>query len=196
MTFSDFKPVLGLTFRNPEAAARRLISVGLPMQARWMVAVLTVVCSAILAMLSALVFGLKPDQLSPMLLALTSPFSMAGIQLFAIVLAAGLMTFIGRIFGGRGRFEDALLLVVWIEMLLLLVQAVQLVVSVILPPLAGLLGVASIVLFLWLTVHFAKALHGFRSAFLVFLALIATAFVTGFTLSFLAATLGLFPRIS
>lgn len=196
MTFADFKPVLGLTFRNPEAAARALIAAGLPMQARWMAALLTVSLSAILAMLSALIFGMTPGDLPPMLAALYSPLAMAGVQFCAIILAAGLMTSVGRLFGGVGRFEDALLLTVWIEMMLLLVQVVQLVASVILPPVAGLLGIVSIVLFLWLTVHFVKALHGFRNVLLVFLSLIGTAFAIGFALSFLAAAFGLLPGVS
>ena len=71
--------------------------------------------------------------------------------------------------------------------LLLLVQAAQLVLSLILPGVAGILGLASIVLFLWLTVQFTKALHGFRSSAKVALGLIGTAFVAGFVLSLIAA---------
>jgi hypothetical protein len=39
-------------------------------------------------------------------------------------------------FGGRGTFEDALLLVGWLQVIMLGLQALQLVALVILPPLA------------------------------------------------------------
>ena len=99
-------------------------------------------------------------------------------------------------FGGEGRFEDALLLTIWIEVVLLVVQLGQVVLSFVSPQLAGIVGLAAIVLFLWLTVRFTKTLHGFDSAFKVFLGLIGTAFVVGFALSFLAAAFGLMPDLT
>ncbi|WP_372802869.1 YIP1 family protein [Paracoccus seriniphilus] len=195
MSFGDMKALLGLTFRNPEAAARMLMGAGLPMQVRWMGLFLAVALSAILAWLSSQMFPLPDGEV--MVLSLTAqPLVMAVMQLCAIVLAAGLMAAVGRLCGGHGNFADALLLTVWIEVVLLVVQVVQVVASVILPPFAGILGIMAIALFLWLTVHFTKALHGFRSSPKVFLGLVATAFLAGFALSVLAAAFGLFPEIA
>ncbi|SNT74360.1 YIP1 family protein [Paracoccus seriniphilus] len=195
MSFGDMKALLGLTFRNPEAAARMLMGAGLPMQVRWMGLFLAVALSAILAWLSSQMFPLPDGEV--MVLSLTAqPLAMAVMQLCAIVLAAGLMAAVGRLCGGHGNFADALLLTVWIEVVLLVVQVVQVVASVILPPFAGILGIMAIALFLWLTVHFTKALHGFRSSPKVFLGLVATAFLAGFALSVLAAAFGLFPEIA
>ncbi|MDB6177490.1 YIP1 family protein [Paracoccus sp. Z330] len=194
MSFDDLKGLLGLTLRNPEGAAAVLMRTGLPMQARWMALFVAVAVSAILAWISAQMFPLPEGE--AMVLSLTAqPLAMAGMQLCAIVLAAGLMATIGRLCGGQGSFADALLLTVWIEVVLLVVQAVQVVATLVLPPLAGILGILAVALFLWLTVHFTKALHGFRSGPKVFLGLIATAFLAGFALSVIAAALGLFPEI-
>lgn len=196
MSFDDLKALLGLTFRDPEAAARLLLAQGWPVSARWMGLLVAVSVSAILSWASAQIFPLSAEDPAAILTLSHTPLAMAGLQLGAIVLAAALMAGVGRMFGGRGSFEDALLLTVWIEIVLLVVQVVQVVLSLVLPPVAGMVGILAIVLFLWLTVQFTKALHGFSSALKVFLCLIATAFVAGFVLSFLAAAFGLFPEMS
>lgn len=197
MNFDDLKPLLGQTFRDPESVARALMAARLPMPARWMGLMLAVTVSALLAWLSSRLFPLPEGEVEIPVLALTSqPLLLAGIQLFAVLLAAGLMAGVGRMFGGKGSFEDALLLTVWIEFVLLVVQTVQIVASLVLPGLSGILGVAAIALFLYLTVQFTKALHGFTSGIKVLLGIVGTAFVAGFALSFIAAALGLLPGIS
>lgn len=194
MTVDDLKALARQTLRNPEAAAHWLIAQGWPMQVRWMALVLAVSLSGVLAFVSTLLFPV-PEGEAAMLPIAGQPLVLAGMQLSAIVLGAGLMAGVGRLFGGHGRFEDALLLAVWIEAMLLVVQVVQIVVSLILPPLAGMLGIIAIALFLWLTVQFTKALHGFTSGPKVLFVMFATLMVMGFVLSFVMAALGLMPEM-
>lgn len=195
MTFDDFKGLIGLSFRDPARAAQSLIAQNWPIQARWMALLASVSISAILTWIAATVFSAPPDAGVQPVLLIQQPMVMAVSQMGAIVLAAGLMAGVGRLFGGTGSFEDALLLTVWIEILLLLVQVVQLGVALVLPGMAGMLGIVAIVLFLWLTVQFTKTLHGFRNALKVMLGLIGTAFVAGFILSLFAASLGILPEM-
>lgn len=195
MTFDDLKALVSLTFREPVTAARSLIAMNWPLSARWMGLFLAVSVSALLAWLSSQLFPIPEAEGMPVLSLTAQPLVLAIVQLFAIVLAASLMTGVGRIFGGRGNFDDALLLTVWIEIVLLLVQVVQLGASLILPGLSGILGVLAIVLFVWLTVQFTKALHGFTSGGKVLLGLIGTAFIAGFALSIIAASFGLLPEV-
>lgn len=195
MTFDDFKALAGLTFRNPQAAARGLMAQGWPASAVWMSLVLTVVVAALMAFGASTIIpaGTVDD---PRVVDLTRfPMIIAGIQMVAMLVAAGLMASVGRLFGGQGRFIDALLLVVWIEVLLLVVQAVQIFLTLIAPPVAGLLGLAAIALFLWLTVQFVKALHGFTSSIKVVLVMVATMITVGFVLSFVLAAFGLMPQV-
>lgn len=194
MTTDDFKALVRQTFRNPEDAARWLIAQNWPMQARWMALVTAVSISGVLAYLSVQLFPI-PEGETPMLPLGQQPLVLAGMQLFAIIIGAGLMAGVGRMFGGHGRFEDALLLAVWIEVMLLIVQVLQIVFTLILPPLAGMLGILAIALFLWLTVQFTKALHGFTSAPKILLVMFATLMVMGFVLSFFMAGLGLMPEM-
>ncbi|VDS09219.1 Yip1 domain protein [Paracoccus haematequi] len=196
MSFDDFKALVGLSFRDPQTAAHALMAQGWPVQARWMALIAAVSVSALLASLAAMLVGGADPEGTQVVMLSRQPMALAAMQLVAIVLAAGLMSGVGRLFGGHGRFEDALLLTVWIEVLLLLIQVVQLVLSLVLPGVAGLLGLAAIALFLWLTVQFTKALHGFRNSAKVALGLIGTAFVAGFILSLIAAALGILPEIA
>lgn len=195
MTFDDFKSLVTLTFRAPSAAARLLMAANWPLSARWMGLVLAVSVSALLAWLSSQLFAVPDSEGMPVLALTSQPLILAAIQFVAILLAASLMAGVGRMFGGKGRFEDALLLTVWIEVVLLLVQVVQVGVALVLPGISGILGIVAIALFFWLTVQFTKVLHGFSNGVLVFLGIIGTAFVTGFVLSIIAVSFGLLPEV-
>lgn len=196
MSFDDFRTLLALSLRNPERTAHLLIGQNWPLQARWMALLAAVSVSAVLAWLAVAIFAPAAPEGGPGMMLNYQPMIFAAMQVGAIVLAAGLMAGVGRLFGGQGRFADALLLTVWIEVLLLLIQALQLVVALVLPVLAGLLGLAAMALFLWLTVYFTKALHGFRSTLKVVVGLVLTAIVTGFVLSLLAAAFGIMPEMA
>ncbi|WP_282603728.1 Yip1 family protein [Paracoccus sp. PARArs4] len=195
MSFDDFKHLVRTTFRDPDAAARQLMGLDLPMQARWMALVLAVSVSALMAFLVSSIFPAPEGAEAPMLSVVRQPLMLAAMQMAAIVMGAGLMAGVGRIFGGRGTFPDALILTVWIEVLLLIVQAAQVVLSLAVPPLASIAGIMAIALFLWLTVQFTKALHGFTSGPKVLLVMFVTLIAMGTVLSFLAAALGLMPEM-
>lgn len=195
MTRDDFKTLAVQTLRQPEEAARWLIALNLPMPVRWMALVLAVALSGILAFAATAILGAPQDDAAPVMAITGQPLVLAGTQLVAIVLGAGLMAGVGRMFGGRGRFEDALILTVWIEVMLLMVQLAQIVLSLALPALAGMLGILAVALFLWLTVQFTKALHGFTSGPKVLLVMFGTLLVMGFVLSFFMAALGLMPEM-
>ncbi|WP_111558574.1 YIP1 family protein [Paracoccus sediminilitoris] len=195
MTFDDFRALVRLTLRDPERGAHMLMGLHLPMAVRWMALLLAVSVSGLLAYLAAMLFPVPEAETPPMYSMVQQPLVMAGMQMVAIVIGAGLMTGVGRMFGGQGNFADALLLTVWIEVMLLLIQVAQIILSLALPALSGLLGLLAIAMFLWLTVQFTKALHGFASGPKVMLGLFATLLAMGFLLSFFAASFGLLPEM-
>lgn len=195
MTSEMFKGMVRLTFRNPEEAAHLLLSQGWPMSARWMALLLAVSVSGVLAFVSAQLFPVPQDAETPVAALSQQPLVLASFQFAAIVIGAWLMAGVGRMFGGHGRFEDALLLAVWIEVILLIVQVVQIVLSLILPGAGAIMGIIAIALFLWLTVQFVKALHGFSSGPKILLVMFGTLLAMGFIMSFFAASLGLLPEM-
>jgi hypothetical protein len=110
----------------------------------------------------------------------------AAMNLAAVALVSG----VGRMFGGQGTFEDALLLVGWLQVIMLGLQVVQLLVMVILPPLASVVMILSVTLFFWLLSGFICTLHGFKSRLGVLLATLGTLFVAAFVFSFILMLLG------
>lgn len=125
MTSEMFKGLVRLTFRDPEEAAHLLLSQGWPMSVRWMALLLAVSVSGLLAFISAQLFPVPRETATPAFALSQQPLVLAGFQFAAIVVGAWLMAGVGRMFGGHGRFEDALLLAVWIEVILLIVQVVR-----------------------------------------------------------------------
>jgi hypothetical protein len=169
-----------LTLRDPRKATRALLAEGVPMRARTAGLLLVAVVSALLASLQV---GLEPQALDPFsAFMLASPFRAAVFQWLFLALSVGLIYRVGRAFGGVGSLPDALLIVVWLQLLTLVLQVLQLLASVLAPPLAGIIGLGGFVLFLWLMTGFIAELHGFRSRGMVFLGMIVSAIATGFVL--------------
>jgi len=169
-----------LTLQDPRQAARALMAEGVPIPARTAGLMLVAVLSALLASLQ---IRLSPQDLDPLsALMLASPFRAAVVQWGFLALSVVLIDRVGRAFGGTGSFADALLIVVWLQCLTLVLQILQLVASIIAPPLAGIIGLGGFVLFLWLMTHFIVELHGFRSRGLVFAGMVLTAIAAGLIL--------------
>ena len=161
MKFGELGELAVLTLRDPEAAMRVLRGLDLPLGARWMVLFLAVVLSR---MVGAMLMILLPaDGQDPLAQLLSDPMTMAAIEFVGMVLTAFFVTHIGRMFGGTGNFADALLAVAWIELLLVVLMAVQVLMLVLLPGTVDLLGMIAGALSIYLTVTMTKALHGFSS---------------------------------
>lgn len=193
MTFDDLLGLARLTLRNPAQAVRVLQSLDLPMAVRWMGLIVIVSLSSILASLATRIFPVLTE--SSLNLPDLSPISRAGLQLGGMVLSAWLVAGIGRAFGGQGDFPDALLILVWLECLMLAVQALQIVVMLLFPLFGSMLGIAALLAMVWLSVQMIKELHGFRNAALVFLGMMGAGLLTLIVLSVLAGALGLMPDI-
>lgn len=168
-----------LTLRQPRTAARLLISTGFPVQARWIGLILTAVLSAVLAQISIglINMGLEENVLT------INPIASAVTQTMVLAISGLAMFGVGRMFGGQGRFIDALLLTVWLQFVLLMLQVVQIVLQILIPPLSVMAGYASIVIFLYLISTFTAELHGFRSAVKTFFGVLATMMAVGMVLA-------------
>lgn len=185
------------TLQDPRAAARALFAEGIPLPARTAGLLLVAVLSAVLASVQ---LRLSPQELDPMsAFMLASPFRAAVVQWGFLALSVVLIHRVGRAFGGTGSFPDALLIVVWLQCLTLVLQLVQLVVNILSPALAGIIGLGGFVLFLWLMASFIAELHGFRSRGLVFAGMVVSAFAAGLVIGlvviFIAGPEALIPNV-
>lgn len=177
---SRLQSLAQLTLRDPRQAARVLLAEEVPLRARTAGLILVAVVAAVLVSLQV---AANPQPLDPIsALMLASPFRAAAMQWLFLALSVVLIDRVGRAFGGQGSFADALLIVVWLQLLTLVLQVLQLVATFVAPPLAGVIGLGGLVLFLWLMTSFIAELHGFRSRGLVFLGMVLTAVATGMVL--------------
>ncbi len=183
MNANDIIRLVRLSVAEPEKGAAAVIALNPPIAARWMLVAVSVLVGVVAAYLLPLMAG----RLSEM----PSPLTATTLQVGANVLAIALITVVGRIFGGTGRFEDAVLLVGWLQLIMVVVQIAQLVFMLVLPPLAGLVMVGAVVLFFWLLAGFVRGLHGFRSRFTVLMGVFASLFAAAFVVTFVLLLLGI-----
>lgn len=183
------------TIRNPLVTWEQLRQLRLTVTEAWMLVIITSALAAILAWIGTLLLPASAEVGGALGALSRSPISMAGVQLGAATLAAFLMAEVGRIFGGKGRFAEALLAVGWIEAIMIVLQAFQLVLTVILPPLGVLVGLATVVIAAYLVVAMTMAVHGFRNPLFVVLGIIATVMLVSFLMTMVAASLGLMPEV-
>lgn len=177
------------TVSNPREGAETVLALGLPKQALWLAFALVIVLSMLLGDLLYLLAGLPGDG------ALTgplgaSPVIMGLMQGAFLFLMAHAVTHIGRMFGGVGRFEEALALVVWLQFIFICVQVVQLVAVLIVPPMAAIITLLAVGLFFWLLINFIATLHGFTSLWMVLVMTILSGFTILFLLSLILTLLG------
>lgn len=177
---------------RPRAAARGVMGLHLT---PGLLAQAAVAVTAAEMVLGFLAFRLTPgavDSLSALILG--DPLFGAAAQLGVLAVTVVLTWRVGLIFGGTGSLPDAFALVVWLNAMMVLIQAVQLVTLAVLPPAALLLATATAFWALWAYASFVAELHGFQSPFLVLGGVLLTLLVLFFTLGMIVALTGIVPQ--
>lgn len=179
--------LLRQTLADPRDAAQTVMRwpMGIPML--WQVAALLVILSVVFSQISGLILPLQAA--GPFGLIMAHPLLNAGVQAFIFVVSVHACHKIGRALGGTGRFDEALKLMVWLQAINVGIQAVQIMLLILMPPVAGLTGFASLVLFFWLLTNFVTVLHGFTSRWHVFMGIILSFFAIFVGLSLLLGLL-------
>ena len=183
MTLTDFLMAARFTLREPRVAARWVLGMGIPVPARWTALALMAVVSTFLVMLDLRIVGAMDDPVVQG--AMANPIPLAAVQMLMLALSAWLMARVGQIFGGIGRFSDAVMLVVWMQAVLLLVQVVQILAALVSVPLSDAVALVGFAISMWLMTNFVAELHGFSSLGRVFLGILGT----GLALAVVLATL-------
>lgn len=186
---SDGSILLGMirdSIASPTEAAERLLALRPSRLVILQAAVLVSVLDALLVgVLSGGAFTIPlPDGE-----AVLSPLLHAALLVGSLLISAGSLQVGGQILGGRGRYDESLLVVVWLEVLAIAIHLVELLAALVLPPLAPILALVGLALLLWCLVHFTRALHGFSGYGRTVLALLLGAVAIGIALS---ALLGFF----
>ncbi len=173
-------PVVKQTFREPREAASTLLSMGVPKQVLWPTFALLVVLSVIL------IYLIGPPT-GPNGVAIVSPFGLTMSSAVAGAASVFLVWKIGELMGGKGGFDETLLLTVFLQAMIFAGQLIELALVFVIPPLADIYYLALIVFMFWLNLNFIAVLHGFGSLWralgVLIIASIGVAFVLIFAMS-------------
>ncbi len=173
------------TLRAPRESAETILALGIPRTALAPALALVIVLT--------IMFGHLNEFLAPATTEgqiVIDPMTLGLLQFASLMITAIAVFWIGRAFGGTGRFDEGLLLMIWLQFILLCLQVLQTALLVISMQLASLVAVISVVLFLYLLTHFVAVLHGFKSLGKVFLMILLSAFGLALGLSILLALIG------
>jgi hypothetical protein len=149
------------TLADPRGGARRIIALDLPSSTGWAAVALMAVISTLITYAA---FRLSPPEARAFFAgAMESPLRTAFLQLFVMVASVFAIWRLGRARGGTGTMPQTVALVAWLQFVMLVLQVVTLVVQLLVPPIAGLVGIGELALFFWVLSSFVAELHGFRS---------------------------------
>ena len=176
------------TVRDPREGARAVLSLDLTRRQRWDMLLLTVVFSAILAKFSVMMSATAEAEVG---LFAASPFTLGLVQLVLMLFAVFAVYYFGRQMGGTGDFNGAIMIVAWLQFIMICLQIGQLLLLLVAPVLALLLGLIGLVLFFWMLTQFIMELHGFKSAMAVFLGVFLAMFGLAVLLSIVIGMSGL-----
>ena len=172
--------------RDPAGAAQVLLGIGLPRQVLWMALVLMAALQSVVFALSDLAVG-GP---TPMPLLFGSPLRFFAMAVVTLVLTVYAIQWVGRALGGEGALEDVMVVIVWLQGLRVVVQALVLVLSLTVPVLAMLTVLVASVLGIYIILHFINAAHRLDSLGKAFVVLIAALLAMVLGLSVLLSIIG------
>ncbi len=197
MNLSEILTLSGLwrhtrdTIRAPQEAAQAVLALNLPRNVLWLGLALVITLSTLLA--SAVLLMVPMPEAGA---GVPMPIVMGIVQAVFLVLVSLGIAVIGARFGGKGDFDGALALMVWLQAVFLVVQAFQIVaIAIGLSVLADIVSLASIPLFFWLMAQFVTVLHGFSSVWKTFWAIIMFLIAFAFLLSLVVTSFGLVPMM-
>lgn len=197
MNLSEILTLSGLwrhtrdTIRAPQEAAQAILALNLPRNVLWLGLALVITLSTLLA--SAVLLMVPMPEAGA---GVPMPVVMGIVQAVFLVLVSLGIAVIGARFGGKGDFDGALALMVWLQAVFLVVQAFQIAaIAIGLSVLADIVSLASIPLFFWLMAQFVTVLHGFSSVWKTFWAIIMFLIAFAFLLSLVVTSFGLVPMM-
>ena len=193
---NEFYPVirdlLRQTFSSPRLAARRVIAFGecFPSNFLWQLLLLEQIISGIVtAIVLEVNFYIHTGEQSRGVLG--APIISVLVQFCLMALMLWAIVEIGRWRGGRGGWNGALAVMVWLNVVTFGFELAQFATFLMLPGLSEAVTFFCLGMFFTLLSIFVAELHGFRSAFSVFAGIIATLFVLGVILAMVLTSFGI-----
>ncbi len=176
------------TVREPRPVFAELRALSLPRDVLWQALAAVVIVSVILAEIVNMVLAAALG--GPAGQAFLSPLAFVGIQFAILALSVLLIDRVGRMMGGTGDLDGAVLAVAWLQFVMVCLQIVQSAVLLVFPVGAALIVLAGVAVFLYLLTAFVTELHGFDSKGRVFAMILFILMGVALGLSFLLTLAG------
>ncbi len=178
------------TVGDPREGARKIMAYDMERRQRWETLLLIAVLSAVFAYIS---IWLSTSVTEPQLndVARTNPFVLGLSQIFVLVVMVFAIHLIGRMAGGEGSLDNAILLVAWLQFVLICLQILQIIAALFIPFIAVLIGLVGLFIVFRLLTVFIAELHGFRSTVSVFIGVLIVMIVLAAVLSFVFGVFGI-----
>jgi hypothetical protein len=147
------------SFASPGRIAGAIVGLDLPRAVLWQAMGLVTVLNVLILAATQAILPVPPAEsvieVSPMAYALISG-AMAVMLVFALFYS-------GAALGGRGRFADAIALVVWFVVLVIVLRTAVAFSILVSPIIQEILALASTGVMGWVLVNFINVLHGFHN---------------------------------
>lgn len=188
-----FEPgyLIGMAIQSipePQKVAGEVLALRFDRAALWQTFALFCVLSTGLGVAGGILTPLDPAVYGPVL---SNPLLLGTIEAAILVLMVFIIYWVGRAFGGTGRFDQAILTVIWLQFVAFLLQVVMLALVVFAPMLAGLVQLFSVGVTFWLLSHFTASMHGFRSIGMVFVVILLTLMTAAVVFTLFLGLIGL-----
>ena len=176
-------PLARMTLTDPRGAARALLSSGFPREHHWTLFLLVIsLGGAIIAAGNVIAPAGEGEPTMSGLMAA----ALIGASIF---LCTGVMMLAGRLFGSQSDPADAMLLVLWLELISVVVQLLLLVIGFLIPGAADALSLIYLFLFVWVLSAFTAELHGLDGVLRGFIGVAAAALGLAFAIALVQAIL-------
>lgn len=179
-------PLVVLSVRDPARAAQLLMAMALPRQALWLGLGLAAVLNTLLFSVSNLAFP-GPGPLPGLFEGPVTYLVLVGGGLLATVVAVHR---VGLLMGGRGSFDQVLVLMVWMQALRVLVQAAALLLMLSIPLLSAILVMGASLYGVFIFLHFINQAHGLGSLGRAAMVLVGSVLAIAVVLALLLTLIG------
>ncbi len=190
---ATIRDLLLLTLRSPRKGTQGFMQLKLAEGELYAMALLVCIVASIGTYLQFVLITSQAN-VSTVLGITYTPFSMALFNLGSFVVLLLLTLLLGRLFGGTGTFVQTLKGLTWLQFIGLIMQFFVLFSELVIPILSSTLSAIAIVYYTVLYCKVVSVIHGFKSALLVFLAIIFLFMIVFLALSSLLV--GYLPDVS
>ena len=167
------------TLRDPKAVAEQIMGWNLDRTTLYLALIAVAAVNATLASGPVVLLPGEVDAelraALPILALLERPLMFFALVAGTLVVMIQALFWAGRAMGGQGEMTEMMALIIWLQALRAVAQAVILVLGFIMPFLAGLVALGLQLVAFWLFLHFISAAMRFDSLWRAFGLLIATA---------------------